>query len=155
MTAKYTDGQIIAYLKTLREGDVLTAVKTDDDGNYTAGRRYVVSKVGGDLRVADNDGYKFSVNQGGYYKSGIFEYIREGIFEIPSQANAVKPFHIDITSYTIETQCSAHEIEIVADAAGLARLFELEAEGKKSRDLDHLYARRDAIQADIDALEAQ
>lgn len=154
MMTKYTDEEIIAYLKTLREGDVLTATKTDD--SFTKGRHYVVSKdKHDDLRLRRDLGGAAFIHIGADYRRSVHARFRLGIFEIPTPAIASKPFHIDITSYTLESHSATQYIEIEADGAGLARLFELEAEGKRSRDLVHLYAKRAELQADIDRLEAK
>lgn len=155
MMAKYTDEEIIAYLRTLREGDVLTAVKSDEDASYTTGRRYSVSMDdNSDLCVRDNDGFGFNVNKGGEYVSGLFFFLRKGTFEIPSplaesiyvsirQIAEIHPGGIPYKSVTVRV-----------DDAGFAELEGLEHRSVKSRELAGLYARRAEIQAEIDRFGA-
>jgi len=152
---KYTDEEIIAYLKTLREDDVLTANKSFET-EYTAGDHYRVRKdEDGDLYIRDNDRFRDYISVGNDYRNYVDDMVREGVFEIPTPASAVKPFHLEITSYTLEAYHTDRNITVIADDVGLARLIELEAEGKKSRNIAVLYAKRTEVQAEIDRLEAK
>lgn len=153
MTTKYTDEEIIAYLRTLREGDVLTAAKSDK--RFTAGGKYVAeADEDGDLIIRNNyDGGRY-VHLGDNYKCRVFGYIREGIFEIPTQS---KPFALAIMQ-SIETgQYAAgthYHVNVSVNEAGLAKLRDLEAGSLKAEELAHLYAERGEIQRKIDEMEA-
>ncbi|MET3658489.1 hypothetical protein [Sporosarcina psychrophila] len=155
---KYTDEEIIAYLKTLREGDVLTAVKSFNEASvFKSGRRYEVrADMAGDLFVyCDSRHSKHFVNIGVDYGRYVASIFSRGIFEIPAPATVDKPFLIDISSYTVSPYNGTYSIEIQADGAGLAQLFELEARGNTSRNLAALYAKRAELQVEIDRLEAK
>lgn len=152
---KYADEQIIEYLRTLREGDVLTAVK-DLPEEYTKGWRYYVSEDGGgDLRLIDDNGLFNYVRIGGSFDCSDAVLFRDGIFEIPTQTNA-EPFEISITQ-TYPTDVfddkSYYIVHATADGTGLERLQALSAEGKRTSELARLIAQRDEIQRKIDDLE--
>lgn len=152
MTTKYTDEQIIAYLRTLREGDVLTAVK--DDMYITKGERYiVVSDLDGDLGISDDDGDLEYVRIKDGYNFRVFDYIRDGIFEIKAQSTG----YIEIES-VIQNGSSddrrRYSIRITANEAGYEAIRALEADSVKAEALAQLKAERDALQAQIDDLEA-
>lgn len=152
---KYTDEQIIAYLKTLREGDVLIAARDGD--YYTEGDRYAVSKdLDGDMHISDDGDNPVYVNMGDSYDICVARRIRDGIFEIPAQASA-KPFELTITQAyptAVFDDKSYYIVHASVDGAGLERLRALEAEGKRASVLAELYAKRGALQAQIDDLEA-
>lgn len=157
MTTKYTDEQIIAYLRTLREGDVLTAVA--DDGDFTAGRLYDVGvDSDGDLRIEDNYGGTHYVNIGGDFDCSLAVDFHEGIFEIPTPANAA-PDSIYVSIRQIAEITSGgipyKSVTVRVDDAGFAELEALESRSFNTRKLARLYAERAEIQAEIDALESE
>lgn len=154
MTTKYTDEQIIEYLRTLREGDELTAVK-DYHGDFSEGRQYTVKEDGdGDLYIDDNDVYGSYVFVGTDYDCSVLRRFVDGTFEIPSQSNA--PFYASIRQIVeIESGGKPYKsVTIRVDDAGFAELEALESRSFDSRLLADLYAKRNEIQAEIDALEA-
>lgn len=150
--SKYTGEEIIAYLKTLREGDTLTAVMKGRW--YTAGKTYQVeADSDGDLRVKDDEDCDSYVNIGDEYDCSFANDVQCGIFDIPS----TKPFKlgiaqtIDSGQYGVNTY---YHVSVTVDEAGLAKLRELEAESLKTSELSQLYAERVEIQRKIDGLEA-
>lgn len=150
---KYTDEEIIAYLKTLREGDVLTAVGGRDD--ITIGKRYTIEKDSdGDIFIEDDDGGDNYVRINVDYEYNVARLFRGGIFEIPSQSSA--PFYASIRQ-TVEIESGDKpykSVSVRVDDAGFAELEALESRSFDSRLLADLYAKRDELQAQIDALEA-
>ncbi|WP_060210531.1 hypothetical protein [Sporosarcina koreensis] len=152
---KYTDEQIIAYLKTLREGDVLTAVK-DKGGEYTAGSKYVAKLDNdGDLYIKNDNISSDYIRIGSTYVCYVFVRFQTGVFEIPAQVNDA-PFELTITQ-TYPTDVfddkAYYIVHASVDGAGLVRLQALEAESKRAGVLAELYAKRDAIQTQIRSLE--
>ena len=151
MTTKYTDEQIIEYLRTLREGDVLTAVS---DSRYLAeGKRYVVTADSdGDLRITDRDGDPDYVRIGVGYDFDVAERIRDGVFEIPTQA--AESSYVSIRQIAeIESGGTTYKsVSVRVDDAGFAELEALEVRSFTSRKLAGLYAQRAEIQAEIDAI---
>lgn len=152
---KYTDEQIIAYLKTLREGDVLTAVK-DKDGEYTAGSKYVAKLDNdGDLCIEDEGISSDYIRIGRVYDNYVHEMFKAGVFEIPTQVSEA-PFELTITQ-TYPTDVfddkAYYIVHASVDGAGLARLQALEAESKRAGKLAELYAKREEIQAQIEEAE--
>lgn len=151
--AKYTDEEIIAYLRTLREGDVLTAVA---DGRYiTEGERYVVNtNSDGDLRISDDDGDPDYVRCDGSYDGCVADYIRDGIFEIPTSATDSLYVHLRQVVEVESGGKSYKNVTVRVDDAGFVELEALEARAFNSRTLAALYAQRAEIQTQIDELEA-
>lgn len=152
MTTKYTDEQIIAYLRTLREGDVLTAV-ADSDEYYTAGKRYTVEKDSdGDKYVTDNESDRDYVNYSEGYREDFYEYVRDGIFDIPAQSTGYIEIDSVIHNGTSDDR-RRYSIRITANEAGYEAIRALEADSVKSEALAQLKAERDALQAQIDEIE--
>ena len=151
--AKYTDEENIAYLRTLREGDVLTAV-ADSDEYYTEGKQYVVEKDDdGDLYVMNNFVNSDYVNVGDDYNHEFSYFIREGIFEIPTPTP--DSFYVQLRQVVgLDSEGAATKsVTIHVDDAGFAELEALERRSFKSRELAGLYAQRAEIQAEIVAAE--
>ena len=153
MTAKYTDEQIIDYLRTLREGDVLTAARNDE--YFTEGKRYSVDvDCDGDLRILDDGGDSDYVRLRSGYDHCVADYIREGIFEIPTPAPDYFYASIRQIAEINSGGIPYKSVTVRVDDAGFAELEALEARSYKSRELAGLYAKRAEIQAQIDELEA-
>jgi len=152
---KYTDEEIIAYLKTLREGDVLTAVRNEDI-YYTKGATYEIrADEDGDLYVHDNDDTFEYVKIGERFDEEIADYIAAGIFEIPTPL--AESIYVSIRQIAeIHPGGIPYKSVIVrVDDAGFAELEALEHRSVKSRELAGLYAQRAELQAEIDRLEAK
>lgn len=151
---KYTDEQIIEYLRTLRKGDVLTAVDGVHD-DFTTGKRYTIeADEDDDLYVTDDSDYDRYVSVSGNFEYSVRRLLVGGVFEIPSPANATPETFYASIRQIIEIG-SYRSVTVRVDDAGFAELEALEHRSVKSRELAGLYKQRDAIQAEIVALEAE
>ena len=151
--SKYKDEQIIEYLRTLREGDVLTAV--GNHGDFTMGKRYTIeADDDGDLYVTDDSDCVRYIFVGDDFGYSVLRLLNEGTFEIPTQT--IAPFYASIRQI-VEVESGGipyKSVTVRVDSAGFAELEALEARSFKSRTLAALYAQRAEIQTQIDELEA-
>lgn len=149
--ANYTDEEIIAYLKTLKEGDVLIAVEDDKEDDITKGKSYKVRSDGdGDLEFTDDFPYDRFINVGKDYQDDVFELFKRGLFEIPTKST--DKFYVEISDRGEFGDSDTALMLIYVDKAGHERMLALEKDSVKTAELAALYEQQAELQRKIDAL---
>lgn len=147
----YRQSDIIKYIKTLRDGDVVRPVISRHD--FTAGYGYLIRKDNdGDLYVSDDTDCRIFVNIGGECDSDFLSLIEDGVFVVPN----TPPFFLQIDNMSHEDAGDGSPIfyvTITADKAGMEKLEELDKESSTSIELARLLAKKAEIDAQIKKLQ--
>lgn len=148
---KFDKDATIAYLKTLKAGDRLTALRTTR--NYTADSLYKVFADGeGDLYVLTDEEYEDYVNISNSYTECVYGLVRDGVFALPSDVGYIT-IGARSTAATLDEKV-AYSVVMNVDEAGYQTLLKLERDSFKAEELAKLHAQLSEIQTKITELEA-